>query len=33
MKLIFTLVVAPLIVEIVTTLFDHWLDGRHNKKR
>ncbi|MCR1894115.1 type I toxin-antitoxin system Fst family toxin [Lactobacillus rodentium] len=33
MKLIFTLVVAPLIVEIVTTLFDHWLDDRHNKKR
>ncbi|MCR1894116.1 type I toxin-antitoxin system Fst family toxin [Lactobacillus rodentium] len=26
-------IVAPLFVEIVTTLFDHWLDSRHNKKR
>ncbi|WP_438789524.1 type I toxin-antitoxin system Fst family toxin [Enterococcus sp. DIV0756] len=28
MKEIFTLVVAPLLVALVTTLVDHWLDDR-----
>ncbi|WP_314576119.1 type I toxin-antitoxin system Fst family toxin [Enterococcus gilvus] len=30
MKELFTLVVAPLFVALVTTLVDHWLDDRDN---
>ncbi|MDT9622661.1 type I toxin-antitoxin system Fst family toxin [Lactobacillus gasseri] len=28
-----TLVVAPILVEIVKSLFDHWLDDRHHNKK
>ncbi|WP_148138671.1 type I toxin-antitoxin system Fst family toxin [Lactobacillus johnsonii] len=28
-----TLVVAPILVEIVNSLFDHWLDDRHDNEK
>ncbi|QNQ80217.1 type I toxin-antitoxin system Fst family toxin [Lactobacillus sp. PV034] len=31
MKWFITFIVAPLIVEIATKLFDYWLSNRHNK--
>ncbi|QNQ80218.1 type I toxin-antitoxin system Fst family toxin [Lactobacillus sp. PV034] len=33
MKFVISIIVAPLIVEIVSSLFDHWLDDRDNKRR
>ncbi|HJE49257.1 type I toxin-antitoxin system Fst family toxin [Lactobacillus johnsonii] len=33
LKEFLTLVVAPILVEIVKSLFDHWLDDRHNNKK
>ncbi|MGP3292368.1 type I toxin-antitoxin system Fst family toxin [Lactobacillus gasseri] len=33
LKEFLTLVVAPILVEIVKSLFDHWLDDWHHNKK